>query len=173
MVAYTPLVLLGASTIVNALSPRQQSPAVVTVTVPAPAPVSTAWNAGAVTEYPIHASCNATQRGYIKQGLQETIMLSRQARDHILRWGNESDIYQKYFGDAPTGEPLGWFTKIADGDKAGVLFRCDNIDGNCGQAGMFVSVQFVLTDLLTMDRLGWTLARLERYLRDRDLRSVV
>lgn len=135
MVAYTSLVLLGASAAVaNPLFPRQQS-AAATVTVTAPAASSTAWNAGAVTEYPIHASCNATQHAYIRKGLDETVALCRQARDHILRWGNESSIYQKYFGNEPTGEPLGWFTKIADGDKAGTLFRCDNPDGNCAQPG--------------------------------------
>lgn len=135
MVAYSSLVLLGASAAVaNPLFPRQQS-AAPTVTVTAAAPSSTAWNAGAVDDYPIHASCNATQKAYIQKGLEETITICRQARDHILRWGNSSSIYQKYFGDAPSGEPAGWFAKIADGNKAGTLFRCDNPDGNCAQAG--------------------------------------
>jgi hypothetical protein len=141
MVAYSSLVLLGASAAVaNPLFPRQQN-AVTTVTVTAAAPSSTAWNAGAVVEYPIHASCNATQKAFLQKGLQETMTITRQARDHILRWGNSSSIYQKYFGDAATGEPLGWYSKIADGDKAGTLFRCDNIDGNCGQAGMYIRNQ--------------------------------
>lgn len=138
MVAYSSLLLLGASSVIAspfaAIAPRQQSGAS-TVTVTANAPASTAWNAGAVNEHPIHASCNATQRAYIRKGLQETMIICKQARDHILRWGNSSQIYQKYFGNAPTGEPLGWFTKIVDGDKAGVLFRCDNPDGNCRQSG--------------------------------------
>lgn len=138
MVAYSSLLLLGASTAIASpfapLVARQQSVAA-TVTVTANAPTSTAWNAGAVNEYPIHASCNATQRAYIRNGLQETITICKQARDHILRWGNSSQIYQKYFGNAPTGEPLGWFTKLVDGDKAGILFRCDNPDGNCRQSG--------------------------------------
>jgi hypothetical protein len=137
MVAYTSLVLLGASAaIANPLFPRQQN-AAITVTVTAAAPASTAWNAGIVSDYPIHASCNATQRAFIQKGLQETVTICKQARDHILRWGNSSSIYQKYFGDAATGEPLGWFSKIADGDKSGTLFRCDNIDGNCGLDGIY------------------------------------
>jgi hypothetical protein len=58
MVAYSSLVLLGASAAVaNPLFPRQQS-GPTTVTVTAQAPASTAWNAGAVTEYPIHASAD-------------------------------------------------------------------------------------------------------------------
>jgi hypothetical protein len=73
----------------------------------------------------------------IKKGLEETLTIVGHARDHILRYGNSSEVYTKYFGDAPTGEPLGWFTKIADGDKSGILFRCDNVDGNCDQEGMY------------------------------------
>lgn len=93
------------------------------------------WNAGAVTDFQIHNSCNATQKAYLQSGLQEALILTRQAGDHILRWGNQSEIYQKYFGKAPTGEPLGWFTKFTDGDKSDILFRCDNIDGNCELEG--------------------------------------
>jgi hypothetical protein len=73
----------------------------------------------------------------IQHGLDEAMTLVGHARDHILRYGNSSEVYTKYFGDAPTGEPIGWFTKIADGDKSGILFRCDNIDGNCDQEGRY------------------------------------
>ncbi|KAH6644301.1 putative peptidase family-domain-containing protein [Boeremia exigua] len=119
------LIVLAAATV-------SASPLAVRHTAPAEAaPTSTAWNAGAVTQYPIHASCNATQHQYIRNGLDETLTICRQARDHILRWGNSSAIYQKYFGNAPTGEPIGWFTKIVDGDKSDVLFRCDDPDQNC------------------------------------------
>ncbi|KAF1354071.1 zincin [Lizonia empirigonia] len=132
MICFTSIVLLGAAAVsASPLAARQAT--TVTVTATAQAPTSTAWDAGAVHEYPIHASCNATQRQYIKNGLEETLTICRQARDHILRWGNSSQIYQKYFGNAPTGEPIGWYTKIVDGDKSNILFRCDNIDGNCAQ----------------------------------------
>jgi hypothetical protein len=130
MARFTSLMLLGAAAIsASPLAPRQAT--TVTVTADAAAPTSTAWDAGAVHQYPIHASCNATQHAYIRNGLDETITICRQARDHILRWGNSSQIYQKYFGNAPTGEPIGWFSKIVDGDKSDVLFRCDDPDQNC------------------------------------------
>ncbi|PVH95413.1 zincin, partial [Periconia macrospinosa] len=114
---------------------RRQNAVTVTQTVTASSPAVTPWNTGAVNEFPIHASCNRTEAAQIKRGLDEAITLVTHARDHILRWGNSSEIYQKYFGNASTGEPLGWFAKIASGDKAGVLFRCDNPDGNCEQEG--------------------------------------
>ncbi|KAJ4317364.1 Prenylated Rab acceptor protein 1 [Neodidymelliopsis sp. IMI 364377] len=135
MARFTSLVLLGAAAVsASPLAAREVSRVTVTASASA-APTSTAWDAGAVYDYPIHASCNATQSQYIRNGLDGTLAICRQARDHILRWGNSSEIYQKYFGNAPTGEPIGWFTKIVDGDKSDVLFRCDNIDGNCGQEG--------------------------------------
>lgn len=113
---------------------RRQNAVTVTQTVTAAA-TPTPWNAGAVDQFPIHSSCNATEYAQIRRGLDETLLLVGHARDHILRWGNSSEIYQKYFGNASTGEPLGWYAKIAGGDKEGVLFRCDNPDGNCEQEG--------------------------------------
>jgi len=128
------LMLFGASAaIAGPILPRQNG---LTASAPvAAAPVATTWNAGAVQNFPIHASCNVTQRVMLQKGLNEAMTIVSHARDHILRWGSSSAIYTKYFGDAPTGEPIGWYTKLADGDKADILFRCDDIDGNCGQSG--------------------------------------
>ncbi|GIC90936.1 major allergen Asp F2 [Aspergillus udagawae] len=98
-------------------------------------PVFFSWDAGAVTSYPIHSSCNATQRRQIEAGLDEAIELARHAKAHILRWGNESEIYRKYFSNRPTMEAIGAYDVIVNGDKADVLFRCDNPDGNCALEG--------------------------------------
>ncbi|RJE21999.1 metallopeptidase activity [Aspergillus sclerotialis] len=95
------------------------------------------WDAGATTQFPIHPSCNVTQRRQIEQGLNETVELAAHAKAHILRWGNESDIYQKYFGNRPSLEPIGAFDLIAKGNRD-VLFRCDNPDGNCQLEDPFV-----------------------------------
>lgn len=89
------------------------------------------WNSNAVTEFPIHSSCNVTQHRQITQGLSETVELAAHARDHILRWGNESHIYRKYFGNRPSLEAIGAFDVVVNGDKGHVLFRCDDPDGNC------------------------------------------
>ncbi|KAH1896927.1 hypothetical protein KXV57_001026 [Aspergillus fumigatus] len=98
-------------------------------------PVFFSWDAGAVTSFPIHSSCNATQRRQIEAGLNEAVELARHAKAHILRWGNESEIYRKYFGNRPTMEAVGAYDVIVNGDKANVLFRCDNPDGNCALEG--------------------------------------
>ena len=93
------------------------------------------WNAGAVNEFPIHSSCNATQRRQIELGLNETVTLAEHAKDHILRWRNESEIYRKYFGDRPSMEAIGAFDVVVNSDRKNILFRCDNPDGNCELEG--------------------------------------
>ncbi|KAB8239527.1 putative peptidase domain-containing protein [Aspergillus alliaceus] len=93
------------------------------------------WDAGATAQYPIHQSCNATQRHQIETGLNETIALVEHAKAHILRWGNESTIYRKYFGNRPSFEAIGAYDIVSNGDKGSVLFRCDNPDGNCANDG--------------------------------------
>ncbi|RHZ65157.1 major allergen Asp F2 [Aspergillus thermomutatus] len=98
-------------------------------------PAFFSWNAGAVTSYPIHSSCNTTQRRQIEAGLDEAIALAEHAKAHILRWGNESDIYRKYFGGRPSMEAIGAYDVVLNGDKGNVLFRCDNPDGNCALEG--------------------------------------
>ncbi|KAL8403242.1 hypothetical protein RB594_008488 [Gaeumannomyces avenae] len=113
---------------------------VVTVTVPSapsqPTPAAPYnWREGSVDEYPIHASCNGTERAQLRRALDETVELAQHARDHILRFGRSSGIYARYFGNASTGEPIGWFERLARGDKGGMWFRCDDVDGNCHQAG--------------------------------------
>ena len=59
-----------------------------------------AWNEGAVTEYPIHPSCNVTETNQLRAALHEMEKLVEHAKEHVLRWSNNSAIYRKYFGDA-------------------------------------------------------------------------
>jgi hypothetical protein len=49
----------------------------------------------------------------------------------VLVHGNNSEIFRKYFGNGPTSPPVGWFSKVVSGNKAGVIFRCDDPDRNC------------------------------------------
>lgn len=68
-------------------------------------PVFFSWDAGAVTSFPIHSSCNATQRRQIEAGLNEAVELARHAKAHILRWGNESEIYRSTLATGPPWRP--------------------------------------------------------------------
>lgn len=89
------------------------------------------WANGAVSEYEIHQSCNGTQNALLRQAITETEIIAGHARDHIQRFGNSSKYYTKYFGKSPTAEPAGWYDRLVNGDKSGVLFRCDDPDENC------------------------------------------
>ncbi|KAI0843635.1 major allergen Asp F2 [Hypoxylon sp. FL0890] len=106
-----------------------------TVTNSSPEPTSYNWAAGATKQYSIHSSCNATERALLSRGLSDAIKLADHAKQHVLRFGNSSDFYIKYFGTAPTAEVIGWYDKIVSADRGGIRFRCDDIDGNCQQEG--------------------------------------
>jgi hypothetical protein len=139
------ILLLGTlSVLASSTVQRRQEPIYVTRTFTASVPTSTAWNAGAVNDYLIHSSCNSTEHIQLTRALGETVKLAQHAKDHILRWGNSSEIYRKYFGNATTAEPVGWYEKAANGNKAGIIFRCDDPDGNCHQEGtLFTSPHFL------------------------------
>lgn len=94
------------------------------------------WSENWVRDFPIHRSCNNTQYNQISQGLLEAQEIAAHARDHTMRFGNESEFYRKYFGDeTPSGEVVGWFSNVVDADKSQLLFRCDDPDDNCRLPG--------------------------------------
>ncbi|KAL8703702.1 MAG: hypothetical protein Q9201_003123 [Fulgogasparrea decipioides] len=89
------------------------------------------WDDGATRDFVIHESCNASETIQLRKGLADAVSLANHAKQHILRWGNSSEHYQKYFGAAPSGEAIGYYEKVINGDRGNALFRCDNPDGNC------------------------------------------
>lgn len=159
--------LLAATTVVAAPTTHLESRQLHNVTEQVEA-----WDAGAVTEYIIHESCNATQASQIADGLREAVELAEHAKNHILRWGNSSELYQKYFGNQAPYTAIGALDILVNGDKAGVIFRCDNPDGNCDQDGEFRILRRGTLKLTTI-RLGWSLERRECHPGDGDLRPVV
>lgn len=86
-------------------------------------------------DFEIHKSCNDTQVNQLQQAFSEVLILAQHAKDHTLRFGILSDFFVKYFGNATTGEVIGLYDEVISGNKTGILFRCDNIDGNCKNAG--------------------------------------
>ena len=95
----------------------------------------TAWKRGAVNEFTLHESCNETQTNQLRFAFEETANLAAHARDHVLRFGNESAVYQKYFGGYPPFEVIGAFSMVIDADKNNLVFRCDDPDQNCETTG--------------------------------------
>ncbi|KAF5023034.1 hypothetical protein F66182_4918 [Fusarium sp. NRRL 66182] len=89
------------------------------------------WAEGWAKSYPIHQSCNSTLRRQLTTALDETVQLAQHAKDHILRHGHKSEFVQKYFGNASTSQPIGWYDRVINADKTGMLFRCDDPDRNC------------------------------------------
>ncbi|KAJ9619270.1 Prenylated Rab acceptor protein 1 [Taxawa tesnikishii (nom. ined.)] len=147
-----PLVPLLLSPIITNALPLDERD---TTTVFVSGPVATSYPqpASAIPGFPIHSSCNATERNQLEKALGDTIKLAQTAAQYVETNGNSSTLYQKYFGSAPTAEVIGWYEKVVHGQREGILFRCDDIDGNCHQEG----------------ELGWALARRKRDPRDRHL----
>lgn len=79
---------VAVSAIPTPVEERQAQPFAVTLQQP--------WNAGAVTEWNIHTSCNASERYQLKKGLAEAVELAEHAKAHIARWGNDSAVYRKW-----------------------------------------------------------------------------
>jgi len=123
------VLLLQAKSLASPLAPREL---VVTITGASADPDETnQWAAGATVDYPIHSSCNSTQRIQLRRALNDAVKLAEHARDHLLRWGNSSSLVTKYFGNASTAEPIGWYDRVVNADKGGIWFRCDDPDKNC------------------------------------------
>ncbi|OBT46711.1 hypothetical protein VE00_02597 [Pseudogymnoascus sp. WSF 3629] len=89
------------------------------------------WSSGYESQFVIHPSCNSTERHEITSGLEQAVTIAKHAKEHILIHRNSSKIFQKYFGQGPTAPVIGWLDKIATGNRAGVIFRCDDPDKNC------------------------------------------
>lgn len=81
--------------------------------------------------FAIHESCNATERTQLRHALNEVVVLATHARDHILQHGGQSPYYVKYFGNASTAEPIGWYSRVVSADRGNITFRCDDPDRNC------------------------------------------
>ncbi|KAE8210527.1 hypothetical protein CF327_g5610 [Tilletia walkeri] len=85
-----------------------------------------------IKDFPIHESCNASQKLQLQRGFDDLNRLARSAADHILAHGNSSELFVTYFGAAADpATPLGIFERMISGDKTGTLFRCDDPDRNC------------------------------------------
>lgn len=89
------------------------------------------WSKDWQKAFPIHQTCNSTLRAQLEVGLAETQQLAAHARDHILRFGNESEHVRRYFGNASTATAVGWYERVVNADKTGMTFRCDDPDRNC------------------------------------------
>lgn len=117
-----------------------------------------AWDEGAVHEFQVHPSCNHSEETQLRKALQDAVTLADHAKQHILRHSNASEHYRKYFGEGPSGQVLGWYDKIINGDRGRALFRCDNPDGNCALPGK-LWFPIMLGWLLTTSRVWGPLAR--------------
>lgn len=89
------------------------------------------WSDGWHTSFPIHQSCNSTLRAQLAPALEDAVQLAQHARNHLLRFGHQSDLVKKYFGNGSLAEPIGWYDRVVAANKGAMTFRCDDPDKNC------------------------------------------
>jgi hypothetical protein len=82
--------------------------------------------------FPYAENCNATQMKYIDKYYQDMLEVSSIAREHLIQNGTD-EIFEHWFGQGNLLTVLGVIDNIVQGDKAGVLYRCDDIDGGCAE----------------------------------------
>ncbi|KAG0675808.1 hypothetical protein C6P40_001548 [Pichia californica] len=83
--------------------------------------------------YPSIENCNATQTKMINKYYQDLLEVASTVRDHLINEGVD-DTFIHWFGE--NGNPvavLGFIDNIVQGNKDGVLYRCDDIDGTCAK----------------------------------------
>ncbi|ODN93443.1 hypothetical protein L198_05308 [Cryptococcus wingfieldii CBS 7118] len=110
----------------------------------------------------VHSICNATQRRMLQKALSDTYEVTSFAKEYITTNGGDDPIFQQYFG-TDTGsytQVIGIWDAFLPSNKEGVLLRCDNPDGNCGQEGWRghwggdnATSETVICDLSYTDRL--------------------
>lgn len=112
---------------------KDASPASLTTAPSKPAPTdgSYNWSEGWKANFPIHQSCNSTLKRQLSDALAEAVEVAQHARNHLLRFGDKSELKKKYFGNASTAAAVGWYDRITAADKSPMLFRCDDPDRNC------------------------------------------
>jgi hypothetical protein len=100
-----------------------------------------AWAAAnsATTEWTIHPSCNNSEVIQLRKHLDDVATVAEHAIDHILRFGNSSELFVKWFGTAPTAAPIGWYERLLGAERGSFQFRCDDPDSFCGPPGEFLS----------------------------------
>lgn len=81
--------------------------------------------------YPTIENCNATKVKMINKYYQDFLEFSSVARSHLINEGID-ETFIHWFGEK--GNPLvvlGVIDNLVEGNKDGILYRCDDIDGYC------------------------------------------
>lgn len=75
------------------------------------------------SDYPIHESCNGSQKMQLRKAFHDMNELLEVASQHILLYGNNSELFVKYFGaTANPAVPLGFYTKVRAVSKRSMYY---------------------------------------------------
>lgn len=102
----------------------------------------------------IYHTCNSTNARMINAGLKDSLEVSSYAKKRLLEYGSEDEIYQRWFGDGSIYTVVGVLDWLVESNKDSLLYRCDDIDGQCAEHSNYpgyhrgdVSGETVICDL--------------------------
>ncbi|CCH44952.1 Major allergen [Wickerhamomyces ciferrii] len=76
-------------------------------------------------------NCNSTQTVQLKKYYKDLIEFSTIAKQNLLKNGGDDQVFKNWFGKGNPLTVLGIIDEVLEGNKDGVLYRCDDIDGDC------------------------------------------
>ncbi|GME78290.1 unnamed protein product [Ambrosiozyma monospora] len=76
-------------------------------------------------------TCNATNVRMLNSAFQDSIEATSFARQRLLVNGASDGIFKRWFGDGSIYEVLGLLNYLVESEKSDIIYRCDDIDGNC------------------------------------------
>ncbi|GMF38003.1 unnamed protein product [[Candida] boidinii] len=81
----------------------------------------------------IYHTCNSTTARMINAGLKDSLEVSSYAKKRLLEYGSEDEIYQRWFGNGSIFTVVGVLDWLVESNKDSLLYRCDDIDGQCAE----------------------------------------
>ncbi|KAG7789935.1 hypothetical protein KL929_002631 [Ogataea haglerorum] len=79
----------------------------------------------------IYHTCNETNARMIRAGLKDSLEAAAYARARLTEYGKDDEIYERWFGNGSIYEVIGTIDWLVEASKDSLLYRCDDIDGEC------------------------------------------
>ncbi|KAG7758859.1 hypothetical protein KL930_003084 [Ogataea haglerorum] len=80
---------------------------------------------------PILHTCNETYTGIINAHLQDSLEAAAFARNRLMEYGKDDEIFMRWFGDGSIYEVIGLLDYLVEANKDHISWRCDDISDKC------------------------------------------
>ncbi|KAG7896423.1 hypothetical protein KL908_000937 [Ogataea polymorpha] len=80
---------------------------------------------------PILHTCNETYTRIINAHLQDSLEAAAFARNRLMEYGKDDEIFMRWFGDGSIYEVIGLLDYLVEANKDQISWRCDDISDKC------------------------------------------